>query len=174
MKKFFIFFLIIWSLPSKTLLSQIPVSEYANEVFRCQKCIANSFEKEQIKQFQKAKKEGNKFFVSLLLKNPDTVFFLETYDIETGVVYGSAFTASDGFDYTYCNGLFLLQNMPLFDYEKKQIIQSWDTNTLRLLESKQANQIISPQKFFATRLIFKSNQGADCFKFNDFYYNKKL
>ncbi len=99
----------------------------------------------------------------------DTVFFIETYDLETGTSYGRIWNSRKAISYECFKDRLTFSNISFFDAETLKLVQAWDTNTIRRYESENS-AMISPLTIFASRAILNKGEiDVDCLKFDEFY-----
>ena len=105
-------------------------------------------------------------FISLC----DTVFFLETYEYETGISYGLIWNERKSIAYEYLNNKFCFENPPVFYKETIELVNNWDIATIRKYETEKSN-LINPFIIFASRAIIKKGEviRVDCIEFEEFY-----
>lgn len=99
----------------------------------------------------------------------DTVYFLETYDLETGISYGRVWNNRKAISYEYLKGEFTFSDRSFFDPETLKLVQAWDVSSIRKHESENST-MISPLTIFASRAVL--NRGkivVDCLRFEEFY-----
>lgn len=99
----------------------------------------------------------------------DTVFFLETYDLETGISYGRIWNSRKAISYEYFKDGFTFSDISFFDAETLKLVHTWDVNSIRKYESENST-MISPLTIFASRAILNRGKiDVDCLKFDEFY-----
>ncbi len=99
----------------------------------------------------------------------DTVFFLETYDIETGISYGRIWNSRKAISYGYFKDELTFSEISFFDVEILKLVQTWDVNSIRKYESKNST-IISSLTIFASRVILnKGKFDVECLKFDEIF-----
>src|SRR5690606_15387852 len=82
----------------------------------------------------------------------DTIFFLETYAIETGISYGTIWSSRKAISYEYFKDELTFREISFFDVETLKLVQTWDINSIRKYESKYST-MISPLTIYASRVI---------------------
>lgn len=111
-------------------------------------------------------KEGKLNFI-----NPvnDTLFFLESYELESGVYFGRIWNKKGVASYTYKMGVFDFEMQPLFTDYTIRLIEDWNVSKIRNEESLNANSI--PEKYInATRVIIKDKEDwVECLAFKEFF-----
>jgi len=99
----------------------------------------------------------------------DTVFFLETYDLETGISYGRIWNSRKAISYEYFKDGLTFSEMSFFDAKTLKLVQTWDINSIRKYESENST-MISPLTIFASRAILNRGKvDVQCLKFDEFY-----
>lgn len=99
----------------------------------------------------------------------DTVFFLETYDLETGISYGRIWNSIKAISYAYFKDGFTFNDISFFDAETLKLVYAWDVNSIRKYASENST-MTSPLTILASRAIFnRENIEIDCLKFDEFY-----
>lgn len=99
----------------------------------------------------------------------DTIFFLETYDIETGISYGRIWSSRKAISYEYFKDELTFREISFFDVETLKLVQTWDINSIRNYESKYST-MISPLTIYATRVILNRGKiDVECLKFDEIF-----
>ncbi len=97
----------------------------------------------------------------------DTIFFLETYAIETGISYGRIWSSRKAISYEYFKDELTFREISFFDVETLKLVQTWDINSIRKYESKYST-MISPLTIYASRVILnKGKIDVECLKFDE-------
>ena len=99
----------------------------------------------------------------------DTIFLLESYNVENGDFYGRIWNAYDKVEYIYNNEKFDFNVNQIFtDYTCKLII-NWDTTSIRH-EEKINSLLTNPLNIYATRVIkIKDGFKIDSILFKEFF-----
>jgi hypothetical protein len=110
--------------------------------------------------------EGKLNFIN---SNADTLYILETYEIESGTYLSSIWNRKDVLNYTYNRNIFSFDQQKLFTNYTVQLVQNWDTATIRKEESVNANSL--PERYiYATRVsIANAKTKIECIKFREFF-----
>lgn len=99
----------------------------------------------------------------------DTIFFLETYAIETGISYGRIWSSRKAISYEYFKDELTFREISFFDVETLKLVQTWDINSIRNYESKYST-MISPLTIYATRVILNRGKiDVECLKFDEIF-----
>lgn len=99
----------------------------------------------------------------------DTIFFLETYAIETGISYGRIWSSRKAISYEYFKDELTFREISFFDVETLKLVQTWDINSIRKYESKYST-MISPLTIYASRVILnKGKIDVECVKFDEIF-----
>lgn len=98
------------------------------------------------------------------------VFFLESYEVESGIIYGLCWDGNNMVNYTYYQGSFSYGDSLRYTSYMVQLIENWDINTIR--KEERENAIMMPGSLiYATRIITKG--GGDItvssITFRDFF-----
>ncbi|WP_343565252.1 hypothetical protein [Sphingobacterium sp.] len=97
----------------------------------------------------------------------DTVFFLETYDYQTGISYGLIWNKYKSIAYGYSNGNLFFNAHPIFDKHIIALVGMWDVEKIETNGEK--STIINPLSIFASRAMIKQKEiRVDCIAFDDF------
>lgn len=103
------------------------------------------------------------------LKDNDTLFFLETYEYETGVFYGKIWNAKTSVSYSYKQGEFSFDENEVFTAFTCELIENWDVKTIRK-EEKENSTMTSPFFIYGTRVVVEEKDiKVDCIGFNEFF-----
>lgn len=99
----------------------------------------------------------------------DTIFFLETYAIETGISYGRIWSSRKAISYEYFKDELTFREISYFDVETLKLVQTWDINSIRKYESKYST-MISPLTIYASRVILNRGKiDVECLKFDEIF-----
>ncbi|MBD8387938.1 hypothetical protein [Dysgonomonas sp. BGC7] len=120
-------------------------------------------------RFDFARQELNKLdSLSFINQKMDTVYLLETYDMETGISYGSIWNKCKRLNYTYYHGGVLeFKADDFFARYMRALVSAWDIDAIRK-EEKRGSKPISPNDIYATRIIIGKKTKIDFFTFNEF------
>lgn len=101
--------------------------------------------------------------------NSDTLFLLESYNIENGDFYGLVWNRQDSVGYVYNNGSFKFDSHNSYTNYTRQLVQNWDTVAIRR-EEKMNSSMVTPGDIYATRVIKrKGSLEIDRIKFAEFF-----
>ncbi len=111
----------------------------------------------------------NKGRLNFVSSDNDTLFVLESYEIESGTYFSRIWNAKADLNYSYNNNSFSFDQPKLFTDYTLQLVQNWDTATIRNEESLNARSI--PVKYInATRIsIVNKEVFIECIKFKEFF-----
>lgn len=84
-------------------------------------------------------------------KNSDTVFMLESFNVEEGSYHGKIWTVKDSIEYTYRNNEFYYDLQSPFTKYMCKLIETWDTVGIRENE-KLYSSIIPTQLVYGTKI----------------------
>lgn len=99
----------------------------------------------------------------------DTIFFLETYAIETGISYGRIWSSRKAISYEYFKDELTFREISFFDVETLKLVQTWDINSIRKYESKYST-MITPLTIYASRVILNRGKiDVECLKFDEIF-----
>ncbi len=115
-------------------------------------------------------KEGKLGFLS---SGFDTLYVLESYDIESGNYIGRLWNEKGTVSYTYHNNHFSFEQSSLFTDYTIQLVQNWDTIGIRREEN--INAINLRERYInASRVISRNKEfETTCIKFKDFFDPKR-
>lgn len=148
-------------------------------------CTKDSFEevslaisKEQLKKDLRTKGKDHYHAIRMELikldsmdvfNNSDTLFFIETYEYETGFFYGKIWSTKAKINYTYNQGTFTFGESGVFTDFTFKLIERWDIKTLRK-EEEENSTMTSPFFIYGTRVIVENKEiKVDCIGFNEFF-----
>ena len=99
----------------------------------------------------------------------DTLYILETYEIESGTYAGRIWNRKDALNYTYNKNSFSFNQQKLFTDYTVQLIQNWDTVGIRMEGNINATNL--PEKYINGTRVFIANAktGIECIKFKEFF-----
>ena len=99
----------------------------------------------------------------------DTLYILESYEIESGTYVSRIWNKKDVLSYTYNKNSFSFDQQKLFTDYTVQLVQNWDTATIRKEESMNASSL--PEKYINATRVFIANTKAkiECIKFKEFF-----
>lgn len=99
----------------------------------------------------------------------DTIFFLETFAIETGISYGRIWSSRKAISYEYFKDELTFREISFFDVETLKLVQTWDIDSTSKYESKYST-MTSPLTIFATRVILnKGKIDVECLEFDEIF-----
>lgn len=102
------------------------------------------------------------------LKDADTVFMLESFNVEEATFYGKIWTTKDSVQYMYRNNGLVFDTPAPFTTYMSQLINKWDTLAIRENE-KLYSDIIPAQRIFGTKIThYKSTPEIYTIKFDRF------
>jgi len=101
--------------------------------------------------------------------NFDTLYILESYEIESGTYVGRIWNRKNALNYTYDKNSFSFNQQKLFTDYTIQLVQNWDTAAIRMEESVNANKL--PEKYINGTKVLIANKKAEieCIKFKEFF-----
>ncbi|WP_332001478.1 hypothetical protein [Chitinophaga sp.] len=110
--------------------------------------------------------EGKLNFIS---SDFDTLYLLESYEIESGTYVSRIWNEKGSFNYTYNRNSFSFDQQKLFTDYTVQLVQKWDTATIRREESVNASSL--PEKYINATRVFIANTKVkiECIKFKEFF-----
>ena len=99
----------------------------------------------------------------------DTLFFLESYEVEGGVYFGRIWNRKGKVEYKYNRGEFDFDNAKAFTNFMIDVVQRWDTVQIRNEERLNGNQL--PERSVkAVKIINDSSRVKfDCILFKNFF-----
>lgn len=99
----------------------------------------------------------------------DTLYILETYEIESGTYIGRIWNRKGSLNYTYSKNIFSFDQQKLFTSCTVQLVQSWDTAAIRMEEKINASSL--PEKYINGTKVFIANTKTqiECMKFKEFF-----
>ena len=105
-----------------------------------------------------------------LFDKVDTLFFLETYDIESGKYYGEIWGVNDKRLTFIFNQIDFTFNEPsIFTAYTRKLIDKWDVQSIRL-EEKSNSTLTNPFLILGSRVInLNGTFKVDCIKFKEFF-----
>lgn len=99
----------------------------------------------------------------------DTLFILESYDIESATFYGEIWSSQANQVYAYSQGSFYFDEESVFTDYTKKLIQEWDTKAIRQ-EEKNNSKMTNPLQIYGSRIVrFKNEFKIDCLAFKEFF-----
>ena len=99
----------------------------------------------------------------------DTIFILESYDIESATFYGEIWSPQANQVYTYNQGNFYYDEGSVFTNYTKKLIQEWNTKEIRL-EEKNNSKMSNPLQIYGSRIVrLKNELKIDCLVFKEFF-----
>jgi len=108
-----------------------------------------------------------------IFQNSDTLFFLETYEYETGTFYGKIWSTKAKINYTYKQRTFNFGESGVFSDFTCELLEKWDIKTIRE-EEIQNSTMTSPFFIYGTRAMIKDEAiKVDCIGFKEFFSLEK-
>lgn len=104
----------------------------------------------------------------------DTIFLLESYDIQSASYQGRIWNTKGFIQYEYDkrNGFQFDSNKKLFTDLTIELVQKWDTSAIRK-EEKLYSHILPVIYIYSARIIIKANPTINCFRFKEFFNSKR-
>ena len=99
----------------------------------------------------------------------DTLFFLESSDIESASIYGKIWNSIGHIEYIYNRGNYKFNVSEVYTDYTCKLLQSWDTASIKK-EEKLNPAGFTPRNIYGTRIIKnRSNLQIDCILFKEFF-----
>ena len=99
----------------------------------------------------------------------DTLFLLESYDIENANFYGKIWNNEGFVAYTYNNGNFNFDKVGAYTQYTCKLIQDWDIKKIRHEESTNST-MFNPLLIYGTRVIIQNGTiKVDSIQFKEFF-----
>lgn len=99
----------------------------------------------------------------------DTLFLLESCNIENGSFYGVVWNIFNKVEYVYNNKKFEFDVNKIYTDYTRKLVQCWDTTLIRR-EERVNSMMINPRNIYATRVIkSKGVLKIDCIMFKEFF-----
>ena len=110
--------------------------------------------------------EGKLDFINSAL---DTLYMLETYEVESGTYAGRIWNSKNAINYTFVNNKFTFDKQDRFTAYTVRLVQNWDTAAIRKEESMNANML--PENYVnGTRVFIERTRAVvECVKFKEFF-----
>jgi hypothetical protein len=110
--------------------------------------------------------EGKLNFIN---SNLDTLYLLETYEIESGTYMGRIWNKKDALNYSYSKNIFSFDQKMIFTSYTVQLVQNWDIASI--LNEEKINAYRLPEKYINGTKVFIANKKIriECIKFKDFF-----
>jgi hypothetical protein len=102
------------------------------------------------------------------LKSEEESFFLETYDVESGVIYGLIWNKKGKINYSYSKNKFSFDDLR-FNKDVINLVQNWDVNSIRY---KEKNGNLNPNAYiYANHVTLGKNNylSTECICFREFF-----
>ena len=110
--------------------------------------------------------EGKLNFINIDL---DTLYLLESYEIENGTYIGRIWNAKSSINYAYTKNNFSYNSTKLYTEYTVNLIQKWDTLRIRKEETENANSLHEKYINGARIFISKGNAQIECITFKEFF-----
>lgn len=103
----------------------------------------------------------------------DTIYLLQTYEVETGNYIGMIWNRNGQVSFVYNKGVFDFSTSKLFTKYTQQLIQQWDLKKIR--DEEKLNALTLPEKIVnGFRVIVnKSASEVNCITFKEFFDLKR-
>lgn len=107
----------------------------------------------------------NQIDINEVLKS-DTIYFLETFEYETGRIYGKIWSYKGNVDYDFFKNNIRQQSMSFFSSGVINLVQTWNTKNL---EEQGEKSPFYPKPFaYASRVIKSNDLNCEVIKFKLF------
>ncbi len=104
-----------------------------------------------------------------IFQNSETLFFLETYEYESGTFYGKIWNTRVQISYTYNQGVFNFGERSVFSDFTCELIERWDIEAIRKEENENPS-MNNPFLIYGTRVIMNNQDlKVDCIGFNEIF-----
>jgi len=107
--------------------------------------------------------------LDFLNKGFDTLYLLESYDVESGSYLGTIWNGKGTLNYSYNRGTFKVEPQHPFTAYTIQLIEKWDTVTLR--NEERINAVKLPERNISGVRVIKqgTKMSIDCIGFKEFF-----
>ena len=156
------------------LFSLFNTNSFSQQFSKISKSVSDYEYKTDIRKVRKDKflevrKKLDTFGRLSFINECDTIFMLESSNIENGSIYGKIWCSSGTINYYFLDGFFYFDKTMLFTDYCTRLIQLWDTATIRH-EERLNPAGITPNNIIGTRIIKKNeNVEISCILFKDFF-----
>lgn len=102
----------------------------------------------------------------------DTIYVLESYNLESGSLYQSVWTKKEKVEFKVENSKVEVVSNP-FITRLYSMVEKWDTSIIKLEEEKHSKLLDGSQMLGARIILINGNLKMDCIKFKEFFDLKK-
>ncbi|MGB4844043.1 MAG: hypothetical protein WBP16_06245 [Ferruginibacter sp.] len=105
--------------------------------------------------------------------NQDTLYVIESYDIQDGSYRGRLWNRKGALQYEYFpKSGFNFNEDKLFTKYTIELVQKWDIASIRE-EERLYSDIIPVHFIYSSKITFGKQSKVDCFKFKEFFNSKR-
>lgn len=142
-------------------------NESSKSISYCQ--LSKGIRKGKADQFHEVRLKLNALNKLSFADTSKVFYVLESYDIESGTIYGLVWNQENKLSYSYYNGNFSFEDVQRFTEYMAKLVENWDIETINQEEKEHATMTPNPI-IYASR-ITKENGAikADCIAFKEFF-----
>ncbi|WP_026903430.1 hypothetical protein [Pedobacter glucosidilyticus] len=140
----------------------------SNGLSSCQ--LKNGIRKSGTDRFNEVRLKLNSLNKLGFVDSASQTFFLETYDLESGMIYGLIWNSRGKLIYNYHHDKFSFDKNLRFSEYMIELVENWDIDAIRKEEELNAHSIPNPS-IYATKINRKSSKDVniECIMFKDFF-----
>lgn len=148
--------------------SQNILSKISKNLYKCQVKLEPN-EKELKKHFHQIRIKIDSLNLFDSIRSTDTIFFLESFDIDNGIFYGKIWNKNRRIEYTYYRGNFNFNQKDIFSQYTCKLIEEWNIPEIR--EEERINSTMtSPLRIFGSRItLINGKIRSRSIEFKEFY-----
>lgn len=118
------------------------------------------------KSFENRNKLGDKF--NFINYKADTVYLLEAYSIETGILYNAIWTRNGKVEYK-AQAFKVEIDSSLFIKRLYKMIENWDIETIRKEDKEHGNLFGGLMMIGSKMVLYEGDAKLDCITFKEFF-----
>jgi len=145
-------------------------SKVSTKISECQ--LENGIRKQGFNGFFQIRKELESYSKTTFFPRVDTMYIIESYDIQSGEVFSQILDTESSLSYRYLNHHFTFNYEDTFDKYMIELIKKWDIETIR--KEEKASYLTPEDQIYASRAIYSGHKiSVECISFKDFYNPEK-
>ena len=143
-------------------------TDLSNKVSSCQ--LKNGIRKNGADRFNEVRLKLSSLNNLHFFDSATPIHLLETYDLESGTIYGFIWSKKDRLSYKYYQDKFSFNEDLRFSEHMIKLVETWDINAIKKEEELNAHSL--PNSFIYATTVTKGNNknvNVECIMFKEFF-----
>lgn len=139
----------------------------SKKMYACQKVISKG-DKGDVKFFKNTRDKLALIKQYSFFNDFDTLFILESFDIESGTYYGKIWNKEQDIEYSYFKNNFNFDRHQIYSKYMVKLVSEW--NLKEISKEEENSHLTSPLLIYASRIVSTHKKiKVDCTVFKEFY-----